>query len=256
MTDPIADPLTVCQIWLYGNLLVYLCVFLVALYINFNFNIVMVGVTYLLPLIPIGLTPENAPRVLMTSFQNTTFGIIEVVIFAITVRGTDITFDKEHVKQLIGHVLPITAALIGLSFVSRAATAPMKAAELAAITAVFLFGSVMRVIAVCQIGAVAFKFDIAFRDAQRLKTDQLYAFMRHPSYTAMMIVILAYALNAHSWGAGVLGMFFGWFGFQYRIHYEEKALAERYGAVYLEYRLKTPMWLPGGRGGNTWIGKR
>jgi protein-S-isoprenylcysteine O-methyltransferase Ste14 len=248
MTDLMADPLAASLLWLHANLLVYLCVFSAALYINCNFNTVMVGATYLLPLIPIGLTPENAPRFLMTSFQNTMFGIIEVVIFVITVRKSDITFDKDHVRQLLGHVLPITAALVGLSFVSRASADPMSRAELAAITAVFLFGSVMRVIAVYQIGSAAFKFDIAFRDEQRLKTDQLYAHMRHPSYTAMMIVILAYALNTHCWIAGILGTLCGWLGFQYRIHYEEKALAEKFGAAYLEYRAKTPMWLPGWRG--------
>jgi protein-S-isoprenylcysteine O-methyltransferase Ste14 len=117
--------------------------------------------------------------------------------------------------------------------------------ELTLILAVFLAGAILRVAAVYQLGAVAFKFDIAFRDKQTLKTDQLYGRMRHPSYTAMMIVILAYAMTTHSWAAGIIGLLTAWFGFQYRIHHEEKALAEQYGKDYETFRGNTAMWLPG-----------
>ncbi len=236
--------LDIAHFWIWANFLVYLCVFAVALYINYNFNTIMVGVIYLLPLIPFGLEAANAPRFLMVSFQNLVFGVIEVVIFVITVKPRDATFDREHIKQLIGHVLPIAVALIGLSFVARMSSVPMSGAELALITTVFLAGSVMRVLAVYQLGATAFKFDIVFRDDQQLKTTHLYRFIRHPSYTAMMIVILAYALNTHHLLAGVLGMAAAAFGFQYRIHYEEKGLQEKFGEDYLRYRSRTGMWLP------------
>ena len=102
----------------------------------------------------------------------------------------------------------------------------------------------MRVIAVCQLGAQAFKFDIVFREQQTLRTEKLYSWIRHPSYTAMMIVILAYALTTHHWLAGGFGLASAWFGFQYRIHHEEKALLEQFGDKYAEYRNKTGMWFP------------
>ncbi|MCF8720426.1 methyltransferase family protein [Nitrospina gracilis] len=236
--------LSIADYWIWANFLVYLCVFAVALYINYNFNTIMVGVIYLLPLIPFGLEASNAPRFLMVSFQNLVFGVIEVVIFVITVKPRDATFDRDHIKQLIGHVLPIAAALIGLSFVARMSTVPMSTLELGLITTVFLAGSVLRVLAVYQLGATAFKFDIVFRDDQQLKTTHLYRFIRHPSYTAMMVVILAYALNTHHLLAGILGMLSAAFGFQYRIHYEEEGLKERFGEDYLRYRSRTGMWLP------------
>ncbi|MBI4388703.1 MAG: isoprenylcysteine carboxylmethyltransferase family protein, partial [Nitrospinae bacterium] len=63
--------------------------------------------------------------------------------------------------------------------------------------------------------------------------------------------ILAYAVNAHHWTAGVLGMISAWFGFQFRIHHEEKALAGHFGEKYKAYQARTGMWfpkrLPGGR---------
>jgi len=60
----------------------------------------------------------------------------------------------------------------------------------------------------------------------------------------MMFVILAYAVTTHSWYAGIIGTFFAFFGFQYRIHFEEQALKEQFGKDYENYRAKTPMWLP------------
>jgi len=226
------------------NLGVYLACFAWALGKNFNFNILLVGFIYLAPLLPFGLSPANQDRFLLVSYFNTVFGVIELAIFVITVRPADITFDRPFILQLGLHTLPIAAALIGLSYVARAAEAPVGAGELAASLGLFVLGSVLRVVAVMQIGRLAFKFDIAFREHQKLKTDELYGLVRHPSYAAMMIVILAYAVNTHSWAAGVAGTLLAWFGFQYRIHHEEAALFERYGEEYARFREQTGMWLP------------
>lgn len=244
MSDLAADAIPWGYLWICGNFLLFVTAFLAALYLNFNFNTVIVGSIYLLPLIPLGLTPENAGRFYIVSFHNLVFGMIELALFAITVRKTDITFDKEHLRQLCGHVLPVAAALVGLSFASRATAAPVAASELGWIMAVFLTGVVLRVWAVYQIGVVSFKFDIVIRDEQKLKTDQLYGRLRHPSYTGMMLVILAYALTAHDWVLASLGMISAWFGFQFRIYHEEKALEERFGEDFRKYREKTGMWFP------------
>ena len=233
------------QFYINLNFAIFLAVFGWALIRNFNFNIIMVGCIYLAPLIPFGLTPENADRFLLVSYFNTLFGIIELIIFVVTVKPGDVTFDKPFMKQLFGHSLPIGAALIGLSYVGRTTAIPVGPVELTILLTVFVFGSVMRVVAVSQLGSLAFKFDIAFREKQTLKTDQLYGLMRHPSYTAMMIVILAYAGTTHSWPIGILGIVVAWFGFQFRIYHEEKALAEQYGENYESFREKTAMWLPG-----------
>lgn len=196
------------------------------------------------PLVPLGINLENAMRFLMVSFQNMVFGIIELVIFVITVRKSDVIFNEKYVKQFFGHTLPIAAALMGLSFVSRSSTVTMDWGDFFLISGLFLLGTIMRVVAVYQIGSTAFKFDIVFRKDQKLKTDQFYGWMRHPSYTSMMIVILAYAINTHHWFAGTLGIILAWIGFQYRIYHEEKALEEQFGEEYLDYRSQTGMWLP------------
>ena len=229
---------------IYINFFVFLAVFVVALTRNSNFNTILVGLTYLAPLFPFGINPENVERFLLVSYFNLIFGFIEIVVFVITVKPEDTPFDKEHLKQLFGHTLPIVVALLGLSFLGRSTEIPVSAIELGVIIALFVLGSVMRIVAICQIGAAAFKFDIIFREKQKLKTDQLYGLMRHPSYTAMMIVVVSYAVITHSLFFGVFGVLSAWIGFQYRIYHEERGLADQFGEEYEVFRSSTGMWVP------------
>ncbi len=229
---------------IYINFFVFLVVFVVALTRNSNFNTILVGLTYLAPLFPFGINPENVERFLLVSYFNLIFGFIEIVVFVITVKPGDTPFDKEHLKQLFGHTLPIVVALLGLSFLGRSTEIPVSAIELGVIIALFVLGSVMRIVAICQIGAAAFKFDIIFREKQKLKTDQLYGLMRHPSYTAMMIVVVSYAVITHSLFFGVFGVLSAWIGFQYRIYHEERGLADQFGEEYEVFRSSRGMWIP------------
>ena len=229
---------------IYINFFVFLAVFVVALTRNSNFNTILVGLTYLAPLFPFGINPENVERFLLVSYFNLIFGFIEIVVFVITVQPGDTPFDKEHLKQLFGHTLPIVVALLGLSCLGSSTEIPVSAIELGVIIALFVLGSVMRIVAICQIGAAAFKFDIIFREKQKLKTDQLYGLMRHPSYTAMMIVVVSYAVITHSLFFGVFGVLSAWMGFQYRIYHEERGLADQFGEEYEIFRSSRGMWIP------------
>jgi protein-S-isoprenylcysteine O-methyltransferase Ste14 len=226
------------------NFILFSAIFLFCLFRNFNFNIVLVGITYLLPLVPWWLGSAQTERILIVSYCNLIFGIIEVVFFSMTERPEDIKFNKAYIQQLLGHVLPIVLALLGMSFISRSTLILVGSVELYIIVILFTAGCSMRILAIEQLGVIRFKFNIAFRDQQTLKTDQLHGYMRHPTYTAMMLIVLAYAVTTHSWYVGVVGTVLAWFGFQYRIHFEEQALKEQFGEEYDNYREKTPMWLP------------
>ena len=226
------------------NFVLFSVVFLFCLFRNFNFNIVLVGITYLLPLVPWWLGSAPAERILIVSYCNLIFGIIEVVFFTLTERPEDIKFNKAYMQQFFGHVLPIVAALLGMSLISRSTLIPVEPVEFSIIVLFFTAGCTMRILAIAQLGVLRFKFNIAFREQQTLKTDQLHGYMRHPTYTAMMLVVLAYAVTTHSWYVGIAGILSSWFGFQFRIHFEEQALKEQFGEEYDNYRAKTPMWLP------------
>ena len=226
------------------NFGLFTLIFLFCLVRNFNFNIILVGLTYLLPLIPWWLGSAHAERMLIVSYSNFIFGIIEVVFFTLTEKPEDIRFNKAYLQQLFGHVLPIITALLGMSFVSRTTLIPLGVVELSIIVVLFTLGSTLRILSISQLGVLRFKFNIAFREKQTLKTDQLHGYMRHPTYTSMMLVVLAYAVTTHSFYIATIGTFIAWFGFQYRIHFEEKALKEQFGEAYDNYREKTPMWFP------------
>ncbi len=226
------------------NFVFFSAIFLFCLFRNFNFNIVLVGITYLLPLVPFWLGSAPAERILIVSYCNLIFGIIEVVFFSLTERPEDIKFNKAYIQQLFGHVLPIVVALLGMSFISRSTLILVGPVELSIIVLLFTAGCSMRILAIAQLGVLRFKFNIAFREQQTLKTDQLHGYMRHPTYTAMMLVVLAYAVTTQSWYVGISGILSAWFGFQFRIHFEEQALKEQFGEEYDNYRVKTPMWLP------------
>jgi|TARA_B110000116_G_scaffold45414_1_gene37659 protein-S-isoprenylcysteine O-methyltransferase Ste14 len=226
------------------NFFLFLAIFVIALTRNSNFNTVLVGFIYLMPLIPLGFNPAHMDRFLLVSCFNFIFGAIEIVVFVLTVKPGDTPFDRNHFKQLFGHTLPIAIALLGLSFLGRSNELPVSKEELWIIVGLFTFGAIMRIAAIYQIGAVAFKFDIVFRQEQKLKTDQLYGLMRHPSYTAMMIVVISFAVITHSLVFGALGVVCAWIGFQYRIYYEEKGLSDQFGAEYEIFRSSKGMWLP------------
>lgn len=244
MDFPLIIPQDLGTLWIGFNFALYLCVFGFSLYANYNFNTVVVGLIYLAPLIPVGVDPENLTRVVLVSVQNTVFGVIELVIFVLTVKPSDATFDRDHILQFFGHTLPIAAALIGLSWYARLSPEPVTWWAGILILLVFLAGSVFRVLAVYQLGTSGFKFDIVFREDQKLMTLKLYSRIRHPSYTGMMVVIFAYAMTTGSFYAAVLGLLSAWVGFQYRIHHEEVALEQQFGEAYRNYKSSTGMWIP------------
>lgn len=224
------------------NFYLFLFAFIVALAKNLNVTTLLVGFIYLAPLVPLGFEEQFAERFLIVSFLNVIFGLLELILFVSTVKKGDATFSKEYFRQLFGHTLPIAFALIGTSFYARSCGDPVSLGECLLISGIFFAGALLRALAVYQIGVLGFKFDIAFRTEQTLKTDQLYRWMRHPTYVGMMVVILAYALNSNSWTVGILAMFSALFGFQFRIFYEEKALENQFGEAYRRYKSETKAW--------------
>jgi hypothetical protein len=64
------------------NFFVFLGIFIIALTRNFNFNTILVGLTYLAPLVPFGFHSENMERFLLVSYFNLIFGLIEIIVLS------------------------------------------------------------------------------------------------------------------------------------------------------------------------------
>ena len=72
------------------NFGLFAAIFLFCLFRSFNLNIILVGLTYLLPLVPWWLGSAQAERILIVSYSNLIFGIIEIVFFTLTERQEDV----------------------------------------------------------------------------------------------------------------------------------------------------------------------
>ena len=124
------------------------------------------------------------------------------------------------------------AAFVAPHWLSYAAMALMVAGLLVRWTAIFSLGK-------------AFSVNVAIRDAQMLYRSGLYRVVRHPSYSGMLICFAAIAIVEQNWISAVVVLLFPTAALLYRIHVEEKALNEAFGAQYAEYSKATMRLIPG-----------
>jgi protein-S-isoprenylcysteine O-methyltransferase Ste14 len=105
-------------------------------------------------------------------------------------------------------------------------------------------GLVVRTTAILTLGRW-FTANVVTRSGQSLKRSGLYKLVRHPSYLGMEFIFVAFGLRAASWPALLASFIPPTLAVLYRIHVEEGALAEAFGAEYDQYRRTTRRLIPG-----------
>jgi protein-S-isoprenylcysteine O-methyltransferase Ste14 len=110
--------------------------------------------------------------------------------------------------------------------------------------AVLAIGIVVRWTAIVSLGK-AFSVNVAIRETQTLYQGGLYRFMRHPSYTGMLIIFFAIGLSQRNWYSFAIMMIFPTIALLYRIHVEEAALNQAFGDAYAQYSQRTKRLIPG-----------
>lgn len=110
--------------------------------------------------------------------------------------------------------------------------------------AVMIAGLIVRWIAILSLGK-AFSVNVAIRDGQTLYRSGLYRIVRHPSYSGMLICFTAIAVVQQNWISAALVLIFPTAALLYRIHVEERALNEAFGAQYADYSKATMRLIPG-----------
>ena len=107
-----------------------------------------------------------------------------------------------------------------------------------------ILGLGLRWTAILTLGT-KFSTNVAIHARQTLRTTGPYRWVRHPSYTGMLVIFTAIGLYERNWiSLGIL-LIFPTAALLYRIYVEEKALAEAFGEQYLNYRKVTWRLLPG-----------
>lgn len=107
----------------------------------------------------------------------------------------------------------------------------------------FVLGLIVRWIAIIHLGRF-FTVNLAIAEDHQLITTGPYRFVRHPSYTGTLLIFLGFGLcmlNIFSLAAVFLPISAA---FLWRMHVEEEALKEAFGARYLAYAASKPRILP------------
>ena len=107
-----------------------------------------------------------------------------------------------------------------------------------------LAGLVVRGVAIFSLGK-AFSANVAIRDTQSLYRSGLYSVARHPSYLGMLIIFLAIAVADSNWLSAAIVLILPTAALLYRIHVEETALHDAFGAQYADYCRTTKCLIPG-----------
>ena len=109
---------------------------------------------------------------------------------------------------------------------------------------VLICGLALRWAAIISLGK-SFSSNVAIHSTQTVLKTGLYRWMRHPSYTGLLVVFVAIGLHTCNWVSLAI-VFLPTTGvLLYRIHVEEIALREHFGREYIEYCENTSRLVPG-----------
>ena len=108
---------------------------------------------------------------------------------------------------------------------------------------VIVIGTVLRWWAILTLGRY-FTIDVAVRPMQSVVQSGPYRFMRHPSYTAILIMLLGVGMALANWASLVVMLAGGLIGLLYRVRVEERALVEALGHPYMDYMRATKRFIP------------
>lgn len=91
---------------------------------------------------------------------------------------------------------------------------------------------------------VFFTMELLIKPEQTLVTHGIYRHLRHPSYTGLVLIYLAFPVTCSSLvGFCVTGISLA-LALRYRIRLEEEMLAVRFGSKFYEYRESVPGLIP------------
>ncbi len=109
---------------------------------------------------------------------------------------------------------------------------------------VFIIGMAIRWTAIWQLGK-AFTVDVSISKDQVLKTNGLYHYIRHPSYSGLLLILCGIAMTMDNLFSFLIILVINVAALNYRITIEERTLAEEFGSEFEIYRRRTKKLLPG-----------
>jgi protein-S-isoprenylcysteine O-methyltransferase Ste14 len=108
---------------------------------------------------------------------------------------------------------------------------------------VMILGIIFRQWAIAVLGRF-FSGTVSTQKGQKVVENGPYKYIRHPSYTGALLILLGIGLALQSWGATITLMLLFSLAYGYRIHVEEKVLIKALGDPYIEYKKRTKRLIP------------
>jgi protein-S-isoprenylcysteine O-methyltransferase Ste14 len=108
---------------------------------------------------------------------------------------------------------------------------------------VYLLGAALRWWFIFTLGRY-FTANVAVRPTQQVVQSGPYRFVRHPSYTGILIMLLGVGMVLANWASIVVILAGGLIGLLYRVRVEESALVEALGQPYVDYIRHTRRLVP------------
>lgn len=108
---------------------------------------------------------------------------------------------------------------------------------------VYIAGMVLRWLSIIQLRK-SFTVDVAVSQHQELKTDGLYRFIRHPSYSGILLILAGLSMGMNNILSVAIIIIPAFLAILYRINVEEKILIDEFDERYRDYAEKTKRLIP------------
>jgi len=108
----------------------------------------------------------------------------------------------------------------------------------------FATGLLIRITAIYTLGK-SFTANVSIHATQKLNRSGLFHYVRHPSYTGMLLIFLALGLRMQNWLSLAIVLLLPFAALLYRIRVEEAALTVAFGEQYIDYTRTTKRLIPG-----------
>ena len=108
---------------------------------------------------------------------------------------------------------------------------------------VMILGIIFRQWSIAVLGRF-FSGTVGTQEGQKVVEKGPYKYIRHPSYTGALLILIGIGLALQSWGAVITLILLFSLAYGYRIHIEEKVLISELGDPYIEYKKRTKKLIP------------
>ena len=155
-------------------------------------------------------------------------------------RGARIRYEDRGSRPLIS--LMLVSFVIAFFFASSG-IASLSSWSFYLGIGLMITGIVLRQWSIAVLGRY-FSRTVGVQEGQAVVDNGPYRYVRHPSYTGLLMIVIGLGFVLRSWGAVlVLIAFFG-MAFGYRIHVEEGVLTSKLGDEYVAYAKRTKRLIP------------